>query len=592
MKKYLFVYILTSFLTLFSLFAVEKPDTLKTELLSGTIQLENLEKASYTVFPGAPTRDPIKTSKGFIQVLDEKFISLYTENLNPVWTKTIYSKLKFITVTDNNFTIIVNSKNRLSLLNPSGMELWAQYLSFDVISKPLFSSDSQIIVAGKDKLTLFGINGTQKWEIPAPELASGNIQELNDGSFFVLKQNSDGTKESALIYDFFGNLKTEFSFDTKITDFFTVPNGILTVFQDGNVKLISVKNEHNNNENVFTLWENKISKDGQNVKFILLDKKNCLLFFPKTRNCFLLNLENGKIQSSFETENFSHEKTVFDFLDDKIIIRDDINGSVYLKNGTKIIQFTMPLKTGKYAWNFSYLSENGLIGFFSPDWSVTFLRLITVSNDFNKNKFAAQKRIDLYENKKFDLFPDKTLFSKNNFNLFLDRTLDLSEELIMDSVVYNIEYYKKQKMSEKSQTELNDILYKTEYSLNDLIMITKFLPLFESRYFQNYTASLLEFENDKLIQTNILKNIKYCGYDPDQRILEAIGLIAKQNNSREKELCEASCDAVYEICRFMGLPAFTERGKQILRDFFNPNYDAKIKLYASKTMQKLADLQM
>ena len=54
----------------------------------------------------------------------------------------------------------------------------------------------------------------------------------------------------------------------------------------------------------------------------------------------------------------------------------------------------------------------------------------------------------------------------------------------------------------------------------------------------------------------------------------------------------AMCDAIYEICRFMGRPAFYSHGLEILTSLFYPQYDNSVHEYARKTLTKIACLKI
>ena len=85
------------------------------------------DNADWTcVIGGEAVTRPVQTSYGFVVLTDGKMISACTENGTKLWEKPVPGRPDpFLTVISKDFLVTVSDKKTISLINPSGVVLWA-----------------------------------------------------------------------------------------------------------------------------------------------------------------------------------------------------------------------------------------------------------------------------------------------------------------------------------------------------------------------------------------------------------------------------------------------------------------------------------
>ena len=140
-------------------------------------------------------------------------------------------------------------------------------------------------------------------------------------------------------------------------------------------------------------------------------------------------------------------------------------------------------------------------------------------------------------------------------------------------------------------------LLQKEYSIyeantKEFSVILSQIPLLASSDYTIKVADIVAHTKSTAVLKTALKEYGNCAYDPDYLVLSAIQTRAKNLNKRNEDIIVSFCDAVYEICRFMGKNAYNTIGKQILSDFVYASNPDRVKAYARKTFEKIKKLQM
>ena len=129
--------------------------------------LNNLNTNWSIVVPGKVVTEPAITNYGFSIITDSKLLSTYSNSGILLWEKAVnrYRDASIYTI-DNDFILLVTDKNsKLTLLNPSGVELWSKEIDSPVLSKPLCGWDGRIFLSTKDFIECIGISGLLKWHL-------------------------------------------------------------------------------------------------------------------------------------------------------------------------------------------------------------------------------------------------------------------------------------------------------------------------------------------------------------------------------------------------------------------------------------------
>ena len=105
-------------------------------------------------------------------------------------------------------------------------------------------------------------------------------------------------------------------------------------------------------------------------------------------------------------------------------------------------------------------------------------------------------------------------------------------------------------------------------------------------------ASLIQTEKNMQNLAFLMKAAGQCAYDPDGRMLRAIEKRLLTLSPRNTTVLVALSDAAYEICRFMGRPAFFSHCMEIQKSLLSNQYDNTVHEAVRKNLSKTAALNM
>ena len=407
-----------------------------------------------------------------------------------------------------------------------------------------------------------------------------------------------GAKTKALRISPYGSIIEEIVFEGTVLNSFSTEKGVILAFSDGQIGMCSVSDTKDGIKNhmTYSKWVNNSVFCNANTVYCKASKDTCALFTPNDK-LYLIDLETGITKASFAVPAVNKNSCLeLNFIDDKFVIFDQSSCVIYSLTGKPVRQFVMPLQTGKYKWLYAMFIDNGYLCFFSKDWTVSAFKILSTSKenevstyDFFKAEFTQRTKNNYIENT--DYCPQKSCFSEEVLKLvkasdYGEKELDITADLA--AVLRERMDVTKTVQS----TRLEDNIFKITYSSADIEKVLKIVPEVHSIYLQELLIEFFKTEKDKTLLTSSLGAFCSFAYDPDGQILMEIERLIRKTNPADKYLLEMSIDAVYEICRFMGRPALYSKGKQILSNFFYPQYDEKTKAHARAILQKLADLNM
>ncbi|MBP5157567.1 MAG: hypothetical protein ILP18_06830, partial [Treponema sp.] len=103
-------------------------------------------------------------------------------------------------------------------------------------------------------------------------------------------------------------------------------------------------------------------------------------------------------------------------------------------------------------------------------------------------------------------------------------------------------------------------------------------------------ARLLVLTCGSPLTLSLVKATGKTAFDADGSMMDALLYAARHTGSSGSDgTLMAICDATYEICRFMGRPAFIKKGNAILSYLLYPQFSQRIHDYAKKTLDRLID---
>ncbi|MGN0740120.1 MAG: PQQ-binding-like beta-propeller repeat protein [Treponema sp.] len=573
---------------------------------SAPVKIDSLDRSWFAVLTGSPSGSPFQTDYGFLEVQEDRFLACYLKNGQLLWNTNIQSKIKFLTVTESGFIYVITEKNQLFLLNPSGLVLWKNDLPFVPQSKPLVCFDGRVFIQGKNNLACYGIGGSLKWNLATENQNSLQMQNLNDGSVLLFLEKLSAGKTCALRVSPFGAVLEEIVFQGIVAESFGTDYGTVLVFKNGGIGMCAV-NENAGTETqdksqdsssdflpVFSKWADSTLRFTENVSVKKIDERLWFLF--SSGKAAVVNVQTGICRKTFDVSEIDGKNIlVMESVDDKIILADSRNCVIYNLSGNKIRQLVLPEKNGKYKWNYVFFINTGFLTFLSEDWIINSFKITSTSRTnekpFSKDSSSKKKSGKNYFITARDFRPSSSAFSNEIYMMMKNGNYGQKERKIANDIFTVLDFYIQDKRSSEINKDTFNLL-KTEYSVVDMENVIRIIPLFESGIFQQEYARLLSAETDKTLVIKILDGIRQCAYDPDGELLLQIELLVKRTNPREKAVLQKASEAVCEICRFMGKPAFISQGKKILSNLFYPQYDESTKKTVRTCLQKLADLDM
>lgn len=561
--------------------------------------LNSMNASWQKVIPGELICEPQQTSYGFSLITDSRYLLAYSGTGTLLWDKPLKrgSKPFYTVLPDDFFAVVTNNGNRLSLLNPSGSEIWSRDQEQPITEKPFAGRDGRFFVRNKNAIWCYGINGIRKWYLETPALNSIPAQELPDGSIIVFLQQLYDGKTKGLRISPFGEIMEEILFSGEVYSTVSCSEGILLSFTNGLAGLFSLQNNKAKNKWILT---NKGAATSCKNSFVLSTDKSKVIFIENTGTSSkinLLNLSKGEVISSFNGPATSGDITCV-YNNQGIFITDSKNAWFYNTNGIEIWNGTFPAKTKSSSWNyFTYTPDNYLI-IFDTSWTANAFR--TVQSLQKTDVTISRKNYNSFYNIDTMLFENSYMPVKINEDFASEKRLnDIGlgdynrKEIDWISMLLSGLYAKQQfdsptKDNLGTKTELN--VFQRDAAGYELMLNQ--IPLFGTDTFVKLTASMLKTEKDKTNIKVLLNGIILNGYDPDAEILNSLYLLSRRIPEKEDTILIEICDAVYSLCLFNGRPAFYAKGKEILSTFLYPKYSSKTRSYARTVFKKISDLDL
>lgn len=575
---------------------------------TGRLQKLGTENSSWTsVISGKALCAPKKTSYGFAVLTDGKMISACTDKGTKLWEKGIPGRPEpYLTVFSSDFLLTVSDKKSLSLINPSGLTLWTVQVPFAITEEPFIGRDSRIIVRGKNKIACYGVNGIRKWILDTPALGGTKLLELNDGTIVALLDSSKNGKSAGIRFSPFGNIIEEISFAGIIQSAFSCPDGILLSFNDGGAGMCSVINGKTSTKWTIPYSDRAFSNTNPSggSEFVKLSNHRAALEIcgsgaVKTR-LLVFSTFDGRVSDWFNADcNFSDSICVSSTNDDNIFVCDKNKGFVQATNGDILWGATLPEKPDIFgSWNFITFTKENYLVICSNSWAMAGFRTLYKIQKKNKERQKKSDYNDFYKDDSKNLgaiefsekLPEQYIGANRIKDLQKGNYGQKETEYISSLISLCNDYNKKLiQISRNNRSEQKMIYLRDSTGMQDFFSQ---LELFGTDTFVPYLASFLNLEKDDSNFQTILRSVSDFGYDPEGLILNAIDIRSHNIPAAKSRNFILICDAVYEICRFMGRPALYSHGMDILTKFLYPQYESSVRDYARKTLTQIAGLKI
>lgn len=539
-----------------------------------------------TFLSGEVICEPEETTYGFCLVTDARTACGFSDKGVLLWEKPIgQSRNVTLTVLKDDF-ILIHEKNEniLKLMNPSGTQLWKKELDFIPREKPLIGRDGRFFIYSDRLINCYNIDGIIKWSISTEEQKNLPAQELPDGTliFFLSDQNG---KTRGLRLSPFGEKLEEITFAGSINSCCSFDKGVLLNFTDGSSGLFSIDNNKSVNK-----WV--VNNKNSNSKFIISkDKSDFRLLSFNSDSIFInqVSHQTGEIEKSIQINGFNTSNIQKIYFNESGLFICDTKKAALYDNEKEIWSALMPDSIQQDYNYLIYINQNYLI-FCNKNWSMNAFRTsqkmysnksvkktyksLYIQEPVNKLSFQYDKHFDSY------LTEEKRIESLKNGN-FED------EKKLISEILFICDIYANDLVTENTGVRKESTIFEIDKSGFQNLLLQ--LTLICNDDSQKIAADIIK-RSRKNDCKFLLKNLK--GYDPDGELLDALEIKADCINHKDNASIKAVCDSVYEICRFMGRPAYNTKGKLIIKKFMDSTYDLEVRLYAREILKNILELKL
>lgn len=553
---------------------------------------------------GDPIAPPAKNEYGLTILLDGRTMGAVTAKGHFQWLSTVPggNPSPFLGKGDGGFIYTVSGNNKLSVFNPSGLCLWTKETPAEIISAPIQGKDGRIFVQCNQQITCFGINGKIKWNIQAQPSAGFPLLQLDDGSILHIQQKTISEHSTAIRISPFGEILEEIIFTGKIVQAKEIDCGILLIFTDGSFGCCSTSDLK-----AITKWTIPSSLLKLSASSVLVTKKNtsyAAILSPDITNTKItfIDIANGNILSQ-HTAPINTSLITFSVLEnDSVILCDKKTATACsIKEGT-IWEYEIP---SKKQWSYvSYLDDGYLVVLEKNSWIISAYRVTQkIGSTKSTKKSTPQKNI-------YKEFTDKAAqkdgISQQSSSIFgriispamlkeIEQKLPQGNFSEKEAVWISALNLETKQIETRFMSQSNEHITGSSIITNSLSYYQNVLFLIgnmESSIFNRSLSTIISNETDNSILIAALQAAANIGYDPENILLDSIQKLSYKSIAHNQRIAQHLCDAVYEICRYMGKPALFTKGRQILSHLLNNTSDARTKAIASITMEKIIALQM
>lgn len=563
---------------------------------------EALQPNWQLVVGGAPIAPPIITDFGFAVPLDGRTMAAVSETGQLMWFATLpgYKTSPHYTMGAGDFLIAVSGGNKLSLINPSGLTLWSSTAPAEILSTPLQGRDGRIYLQCTNQLACFGIGGTLKWTLPVENISTLPLTELEDGSVLCLLNTIVDGCSTAVRISPFGEILEEITFTSVVAGVKQSKFGTILIFTDGSLGICS-----STDNMAVTRWSIPalVSPSVSSVPpQIYLDTLHtlCAVVTASGSQSLVTVVDLDKGEKKFNVSvAINLNDLQFGTIDLTNIVLCDSQKALGLSldDGVEVWNSDLP---GKLTWDYLLYTPKGyIITLEKKSWLISAYR---VTQTIGSQQYRAYKSEKTNYPVYIELATQKANIPQNDSEVFMNLIPPDLEKTIYRSI-YEGNYGTSEAQWQALVTRENTRCLSNSKSVSQNPMasyditykesIIKLMGAFESSCFNRNLAQILQQETDISLLRTALRASAKIAYDPNLELLSSIELLlGKTSLLSNYTITTAICNAVYEICRFMGKPALFSRGRYILSYLLNQKLDSKTKDYAVYTLQKLISLEM
>ena len=555
-----------------------------------TLDLSSVKPNKVNVLGGAALAEPVRSDVGYTVPVEGKILYTFDGEGDIVWTHGISSKPDSISVGKGGMFFVVSRKSVLSLVNPSGRELWKVKVGFKIEGKPFSGRDGRVIVRDGGHLACYGIKGIRRWSL---EIADQDIAlplvELNDGRIIVfLTQTIDG-KSTAVTLSPFGETLEELTFSGLVEYVASCGDGVLLSFADGSIGLCSVQGGKTVSRWVRSGAETAFFGAATIIPSVFNSREAAFISGAPAKLLYV-NTLSGKIETEAKTGINSAAIRYKAETCQGLVFADAGHIECYGRDGLPVWKASY---SNASACPYLYVSDEGFIVFCGKDWVISSYRV--------KQNLSAG--VSSY--KEPGIAQYSALYSTDSASSseLLGRAISPAEAERMRADWKNGDFgvTEKDYLSVlNNEISSMSIAYTTvasgrmapeyAYFVNNPSYCREVLFSAASSglwTFAPYVQQMLKNSKDDSLSYTLVKAAGEIAFDSDGALLDALFMTACRTPAGKDATLFAICDSVYEICRFMGRPAFMKKGNEILSFLLFPQFSQRVHEYAKRTLDKI-----
>ena len=567
-------------------------------------QIDTVTESEWqSVLGGDAVSSPKRTSYGFVSISEGRILSACTGSGTVIWRRSLSDMpSQWYCVTDKDFIYLVSSSGKkLALYSPDGIMLWQTELEEKASGEPLAGRDGRVFIAGKNSVSCYGTKGTRKWSVPLPESSDFPLIEMNDGSLLYIPAATKNGASMGIRLSPYGEKLEDIVFTAKISSIFPHSAGPVIGFTTGTVGCAAVVPagpvsqagtvpasktaaggalaDAEAGATTQTLWSIPPPKSGSAPELIVPGSEGFCVLYSDSTLCEY-DFKTRKVLWSVKNNKLKAGKNFFSFFD----------GTAYLFASTAPSQSYAvsyaaaggQIEAGKIVREKIIRTERGSrFPIITPSLHLIVCNkkwVVTAYSLLNKDETLPAERYEFRPQtaQTYGAFTNsiKSRAQENGRTVATARyasVADIAENL--RSGDFGIKEYGYKRRIENALSDYSEeYLSSTGRAAN---VTEKNNTLFLIEHFEttdfNYAVPLfLQREEEPALIAATLRAAGGIGYDPDGKMLAAIEhlYLSKKIKLGDAVLIE-SAEAVYEICRYMGRPAFIKRGKAVLSDMLS-----------------------
>lgn len=588
-KKYLFVDILTLFLLLQN----ARPQSFSCTQYDLTKIIPNW----VAVLGGNVLCRPVRTSYGFTVLGEGRILSAFTPTGTVLWQKSFSRQiLPFLSSGFADMLFVITGKTTINMLNSGGTAVWSQDTGFNV-SGPVFQGkDGRIFVTGTNKVACYGLKGIRRWCIDTDTQDKDNQpEELNDGSLLVFLARTENGKSIASRVTPFGTIVETITFSGKVKQAVSCSDGVLLAFTDGSIGLCSVENKTAISKWVVTSGTEGLTSP-TSVSSQGFPSGMALVVSGSPAVVNIIDTATGKSIHSYRTDSIDTNMLSFAASVPKgILVGDSKTAVCCSSDGSPIWKAILPPQKN---WTYLFPTDNGYLALCGTDWVIQAYRTSQSIGRTSLSTFSERTPSS------YSAYYTNTL--RTSSNLF-GRAISPDESDEMYRSFCNGDFAEKEsdwlpvlqnefeQMESSWNSTSNDHLSEQPYFRTNVAYVEELLNLASASgtaCFQKYISNLMLKITDTSLRQCLIKTAGALAFDSDGSMLDSLEFIVRSTSSKDFTTLKLVCDAVYEICKYMGRPAFFEHGQKILSTLLYPQYDSRIKDYSRDTLKRISSLKL